>query len=106
MEKKNNTRILRGTVVSDKMDKTRVVEIVRLVQHPRYKKIYRSSTRVKAHDEQNQYHIGDKVVVEESRPLSRDKRWHIVGLVEKAQVLPTIPDEKEEKQQEQETVEE
>gem|GEM_PF-188640 len=91
MKKTNNKRTLRGVVVSDKMDKTCVVEIVRLVQHPRYKKIYRSSTRVKAHDETNQYHVGDAVVIEEIRPLSRDKRWRIVSIVKKAHKTSDVP---------------
>ena len=96
MQKTNNKRTLRGRVVSDKMDKTRVVEIVRLVRHPRYQKIHRSSTRIKAHDEANQYHVGDQVIVEETRPLSRDKRWRIAGLVGKAQPTPAVPEEDKE----------
>jgi small subunit ribosomal protein S17 len=64
-----------GTVVSDKMDKTVVVEIVTLKTHPVYRKKYKSSKRYKAHDEKNEFKIGDKVAIVECRPMSRDKRW-------------------------------
>jgi small subunit ribosomal protein S17 len=64
-----------GTVVSDKMDKTVVVEIVTLKTHPKYKKQYKSSKRYKAHDEENKFKVGDKVAIVESKPYSRDKRW-------------------------------
>ncbi len=77
-------RILEGTVVSDKMQKTRVVEVSRVKLHPKYKKRYMVNTRFKAHDEKNEYKIGDKVVIEETRPLSREKRWRIIGKIEKA----------------------
>ena len=72
-------RRLNGTVVSDKMQKTRVVEIVRLKKHPRLKKYFRVTLRVKAHDEENKFHTGDNVTVEETRPLSKGKRWIIVS---------------------------
>ena len=75
-------RKLKGVVVSDKMQKTRVVEISRFKKHPRYLKYYKVSTRFKAHDESNEYKTGDKVVIEETRPLSREKRWTITGKVE------------------------
>lgn len=68
-----------GIVVSDKMDKTVVVEIVTLKTHPIYKKKYKSSKRYKAHDEENEFKTGDKVIIEESRPFSRDKRWQVMG---------------------------
>jgi small subunit ribosomal protein S17 len=68
-----------GTVVSDKMTKTRVVSVDRLKKHPKYQKYYRVTSRFKAHDEANEYKAGDKVVIEESRPLSKDKRWKITG---------------------------
>jgi len=71
-------RQLTGIVVSDKMQKTRVVEIMTLKTHPKYKRRYRSHERYKAHDAEDQYHIGDKVVIEEARPMSKDKRWIIV----------------------------
>ncbi|OGG39005.1 30S ribosomal protein S17 [Candidatus Jorgensenbacteria bacterium GWC1_48_12] len=71
-------RKLQGTVVSDKMSKTRVVAVERLKKHKRYGKYYKVTERYKAHDEKNEYKTGDKVVIQESRPLSRDKRWVIV----------------------------
>ncbi len=67
-----------GIVMSDKMDKTVVVEVTRLYAHPKYKKYVKSSKRYKAHDPENQYHTGDKVVIQESRPLSKDKRWIVI----------------------------
>jgi small subunit ribosomal protein S17 len=74
-------RKLQGIIVSDKMNKTRVVAVTRLKKHPRYKKYYKVTRRFKAHDEKNEYKTGDKVVIEETRPLSREKRWIIKGLV-------------------------
>jgi len=71
----DNRRKKIGTVVSDKMDKTVVVEIVTLKTHPIYRKKYKSSKRYKAHDEENKFKVGDKVVIVEGRPMSRDKRW-------------------------------
>ena len=76
------TRI--GQVVSDKMDKTIVVAIEDSVQHPLYKKIIGRSYRLKAHDELNECGVGDIVKVMETRPLSKDKRWRVVEIVEKA----------------------
>ncbi len=73
-----------GTVVSDKMQKTVVVEIARLVRHLGYSRMVRRKTRVKAHDEQNACHVGDTVRVMETRPLSRDKRWRVVEVLQKA----------------------
>lgn len=72
-------RKLQGTVVSDKMNKTRVVAITNLKKHPRYKKYYKVTRRFKAHDEKNEYKMGDVVLIEESRPISKDKRWVIVS---------------------------
>lgn len=69
-----------GTVVSDKMDKTVVVAVTRLTQHPRYKKTIRKVTRFKAHDEENRCKLGDKVTIIESKPYSKDKRWRVVGV--------------------------
>lgn len=77
------TRI--GKVVSNKMDKTIVVAIDRSVKHPLYKKIVKRTYKLKAHDENNECNIGDKVKVMETRPLSKDKRWRLVEIVEKAQ---------------------
>lgn len=73
-----------GTVVSDKMDKTIVVTIVNSVRHPLYKKIIKNTYRLKAHDENNECKVGDKVQVMETRPLSKDKRWRLVKVLEKA----------------------
>jgi small subunit ribosomal protein S17 len=73
-----------GTVVSDKMEKTCVVAIADNVKHPLYKKIIKRTVRVKAHDEHNTCHIGDKVEIMETRPISKDKRWRITTVIEKA----------------------
>lgn len=71
-------RTLKGTVVSDKMTKTVVVEVLRLKKNPMYKKYFKVSTRYKAHDEKGEYHTGDLVVIRETRPMSREKRWIVV----------------------------
>ena len=71
-------RRLIGIIVSDKMAKTVVVETVRLKQHPKYLRRVRVHEKYKAHDEKGEYHAGDKVVIEESRPLSKDKHWRVV----------------------------
>ena len=76
------TRI--GLVTSDKMDKTIVVSVIEHVKHPLYKKIIKRTYKLKAHDEENVCGIGDKVKVMETRPLSRDKRWRLVEVIEKA----------------------
>jgi len=73
-----------GKVVSDKMDKTVVVAIVDHVKHPLYKKIVKKTYKLKAHDENNECKIGDTVKVMETRPLSKDKRWRLVQIVERA----------------------
>ena len=73
-----------GIVVSDKMDKTIVVKVETLVQHPMYKKRMKRTSKFKAHDEQNECGIGDKVRIMETRPLSREKRWRLVEIIEKA----------------------
>ncbi len=72
-------RRITGVVVSDVMQKTRVVAVLRLKKHPKYLKYYKVTTKFKAHDEENRSRKGDKVVIEETRPLSREKRWTIVG---------------------------
>ena len=77
-----NVRI--GEVVSDKMDKTIVVKIEDSVKHPLYKKIIKRSIKLKAHDEANECKIGDRVEIMETRPLSKDKRWRLTRIVEKA----------------------
>ena len=73
-----------GKVVSDKMDKTIVVAIGDSVQHPLYKKIIKRTYKIKAHDENNECRVGDTVRVMETRPLSKDKRWRLVEVIEKA----------------------
>jgi len=73
-----------GRVVSDKMDKTIVVSVERMSRHPLYKRVVRLTTRFKAHDEDNEARIGDTVRIEESRPLSRTKRWRLVEIVQRA----------------------
>ena len=72
-----------GTVISDRMDKTIVVRVQTLKEHPRYKKTVRQSSRFKVHDEQNQCTVGDRVRIVETRPLSHDKRWRLREIVEK-----------------------
>ena len=85
MSTERNLRKTRvGKVVSDKMDKTVVVAIVDNVKHPLYKKIIKRTVKLKAHDENNECRVGDKVLVMETRPLSKEKRWRIVEIVEKA----------------------
>jgi small subunit ribosomal protein S17 len=74
-----------GKVVSDKMDKTIVVAIETSVKHPLYKKIVKRTYKLKAHDEKNECKVGDKVKVMETRPLSKEKRWRLVEIIEKAQ---------------------
>ena len=84
-EKRISSRKTRvGKVVSDKMDKTIVVAIQDNVKHPLYKKIIKRTIKLKAHDEQNICNIGDRVEIMETRPLSKDKRWRLVEIVEKA----------------------
>jgi small subunit ribosomal protein S17 len=79
--KQNNKRKISGVVVSDKMTKTRVVAVERLKKHSKYLKYYKVTSRFKAHDEANEYHVGDKVVIEETKPMSREKKWRILGKV-------------------------
>ena len=69
---------LKGVVVSDKMKKTIVVKVEKIKEYPKYKKKYKFHKKYKAHDEKEQYNIGDKVMIEECRPLSKDKRWRVV----------------------------
>jgi small subunit ribosomal protein S17 len=80
----NNGRALTGTVVSDKMNKTVTVLVERKVKHPLYGKIIRLSKKYHAHDENNEFHPGDIVVIEECRPISRTKTWNVSRLVQKA----------------------
>jgi small subunit ribosomal protein S17 len=78
-------RKMTGVVTSDKMNKTRVVVVERRVSHGKYGKYLTKRTKFKAHDEKNEYKTGDKVIIVESRPLSRDKRWRIEKLIERPQ---------------------
>jgi small subunit ribosomal protein S17 len=82
-------KVREGVVVSDRMQKSVVVMIQRTVMHPKYKKYLRRRTKVKAHDERNECRVGDRVLIMESRPLSRDKRWRVSKVIERAaQVEP------------------
>ena len=82
VQTKRKTKV--GRVVSDKMDKTIVVSVERLARHPLYKRVIRLTTKFKAHDELNDAHTGDTVMIEESRPLSATKRWRLVEVVARA----------------------
>ena len=84
MSERNLRKTRVGKVVSDKMDKTVVVAIEDNVKHPLYKKIIKNTIRLKAHDENNACNIGDRVLIMETRPLSKDKRWRVAQIVEKA----------------------
>ncbi|MBC8531601.1 30S ribosomal protein S17 [Gehongia tenuis] len=81
---RGNRKTRTGTVVSDKMDKTVVVAVKTRVQHPLYKKIVNRTKKLKVHDENNECRVGDFVRVMETRPLSRDKRWRLMEIIEKA----------------------
>ena len=84
MEERNLRKTRTGKVISDKMDKTIVVAIEEHVKHPLYKKVVKNTYKLKAHDENNECRIGDTVKVMETRPLSKDKRWRLVEIVERA----------------------
>ena len=84
MSERNLRKTRTGKVVSNKMDKTIVVAIEDNVKHPLYKKIIKNTIRLKAHDENNTCGIGDRVLIMETRPLSKDKRWRVVEIIEKA----------------------
>ncbi len=99
MDKKNNqkkgksskekkSRLLKGVVISDKMDKTIVVSVSRLKKHPLYKKRYRVNKKYKAHDQKNECKIGDRVVIKECRPISKSKKWKVKGLVQNHEAKP------------------
>ena len=81
---RNRRKVRVGKVVSDRMEKTIVVSIERLVKHPTYGRYVRRRTKFKVHDEKNECHIGDVVRFMETRPISKDKRWRFVGIVERA----------------------
>ena len=84
MSERNLRKTRVGVVVSDKMDKTVVVAIKDNVKHPLYKKIVKNTVKFKAHDEENTCKVGDKVEVMETRPLSKDKRWRLINVIERA----------------------
>ncbi len=87
MEEQKSLRKTRvGTVLSNKMDKTVVVMVERLIQDSKYRKFVRRRNRFKAHDAQNACSVGDRVLIEESRPISKDKRWLVVKILEKAAI--------------------
>ena len=84
-ERTTAQRERQGLVVSDKMDKTIVVQVSAVKPHAQYKKIIRTTDRLKAHDEQNEAHVGDVVLVRECRPLSRDKTWRLIKVLQRAE---------------------
>ena len=84
IEERNHRKKRVGTVVSDKMDKTVVIALEEHVKHPKYGKIIKRTVKFKVHDENNECGVGDKILVAETRPLSKDKRWRLVQIVEKA----------------------
>jgi small subunit ribosomal protein S17 len=81
---RNFRKVREGVVVSDKMTKSIVVEVERKVKHPKYGKFLRKSTRFMAHDENEESHVGDTVRIMETRPLSKNKRWRLVQIIERA----------------------
>ena len=83
-ESRNRRKVREGYVVSDKMDKTVVVQLEDRKKHPRYSKVLRTTSKVKAHDEENAAGVGDRVLLMETRPLSATKRWRLVEILEKA----------------------
>ena len=88
-----SARILQGVVVSDKMDKTVVVNVARRKQHPLYRKVINRSRRFKAHDAANECNVGDVVRILETRPISRDKRWRVIEILERGDVAEVSPEE-------------
>ena len=84
MEERNLRKTRVGMVVSDKMDKTVVVAIADNVKHPKYGKVIKHTVKIHVHDEENACGVGDKVMIMETRPLSKDKRWRVVEIIEKA----------------------
>jgi len=91
MAGKRKVRI--GTVISDKMDKTVVVQVETLVRHPLYKKVIRRRAKFKAHDEENKCRFGDVVKIMETRPLSKEKRWRVVEIVQQKEKVEALPEE-------------
>ena len=86
VKRENRRKFLRGTVVSDKMNKTRVVQVKWVSKHDKYQKVMRSASKYKAHDEKNETKVGDVVSIMETRRLSKDKRWVIMSAVKSGQV--------------------
>lgn len=84
MAEQSNKRTIKGVVISDKMDKTIVVKAVRLVKHPVFHKYVRKHVKYKAHDEKNECKAGDTVLIIEARPMSKDKRWRMLEILERA----------------------
>ena len=92
-EERNLRKVMIGIVKSNKMDKTAVIAVEQNVRHPKYGKIMKRTYKLKAHDEENKCEIGDKVKVMETRPLSKDKRWRVVEILEKAEIKISIKEE-------------
>jgi small subunit ribosomal protein S17 len=84
VSERNERKVRTGVVVSDRMDKTVVVRVDGQLTHPLYKKTVRRTSKLQAHDDQNEAHVGDKVRVVETRPLSKSKRWRVVEIIERA----------------------
>ena len=87
MKERGLTKERTGLVISDRMQKTVVVVVERTVMHPKYKRYLKRRTRVKAHDEKNQSRVGDRVLIVEGRPLSRDKRWRVSKILQRARTI-------------------
>ncbi|MDD2443664.1 MAG: 30S ribosomal protein S17 [Desulfotomaculaceae bacterium] len=87
MEERGMRKVMTGRVVSDKMEKTVVVAVESLVRHPLYQRTIRRTKNFKAHDEKNSCRIGDKVKVMETRPISKDKRWRVIEILEKSKQI-------------------
>ncbi|MDD3654313.1 MAG: 30S ribosomal protein S17 [Desulfotomaculaceae bacterium] len=87
MKDRGMRKVLTGRVVSDKMEKTVVVAVETLVRHPMYQRIIRQTRKFKAHDEQNNCRVGDKVRVMETRPLSKEKRWRVIEILDRAKQI-------------------
>ena len=88
LNKDENRKRLVGVVVKDKMEKTVVIEVERVLKHPKYHKYLKTKTTCKAHDEENKAKVGDKVLIVESRPLSKDKRWVVKEIIVKEEAVP------------------
>ncbi|MEK6645294.1 MAG: 30S ribosomal protein S17 [Candidatus Firestonebacteria bacterium] len=91
MDKRGARKIRTGIVVSNKMDKTVVVNIERVMTHPLYKKILKKTKRFKVHDEKNECKIGDVVKIMETKPISKEKCWRVVAIVEKGKLMEVVP---------------